>query len=388
MPGGGGPGVYSHDILAGLKLQGFDVHVLSLEPCILEARLPWIWDVDAKSGFHNLAPGYVKMGRRLWSLKGTAFSLGNKIKRWFKLSALPQSLEATWGNPLTSREAAQVCAASRKKKWDAVVCNYCWLSGALDFFDAQTRKAVLTHDVWHKHVARQSDNNDLSRIDHEAEARLLGPADIIIAITENDAADFRAMLPGKTIVCAPMSCRPAFSSQAAKSGALLFVGSAYRPNVEGVTWFLNQVGPILERQMPGYFHLNLVGAVGEALPACDPSLIRTAKGRVGNLSAEYARAEIVIVPILAGTGLKIKLVEAIAHGKAIVTTTAGAQGLENLAGQAFAKADQPEQFAERIMEIATDASRRACLENAAKTAAQKNFSPESCCALLARVLAG
>jgi glycosyltransferase involved in cell wall biosynthesis len=122
------------------------------------------------------------------------------------------------------------------------------------------------------------------------------------------------------------------------------------------------------------------------MPVCQSSIACVVRGRVGNLAAEYARAEIVIVPILSGTGLKIKLVEAIAHGKAIVSTAAGAQGLEDLAGKTIQVITTPEDFAQRLVEISVDEKYRSDLEAKAEAAAMERFSPEACYAPLARAL--
>jgi glycosyltransferase involved in cell wall biosynthesis len=72
------------------------------------------------------------------------------------------------------------------------------------------------------------------------------------------------------------------------------------------------------------------------------------------------------------------LVEAIAHGKAIVTTSVGAQGVEFLTGQAFLVADSPEQFARAILEISTSDERRLALQRGAHDAAIDVFSPYNC----------
>jgi glycosyltransferase involved in cell wall biosynthesis len=378
MRGGGGSGVYSCDVLSGLAAQGFDVYVLLLEPCLLLGQLPWVWEQEPGAPFRRLCPGYCKIGRRLWNLKGIVRSIRNKLSRWLKFLRLPPAADAAWGNELTLEEEKWVRAARSQKNWAAVICNYCWLSRSLDLFGSKVRKAVLTHDVWHQHIARQSGNVHFHKLNRAAEQKYLDKADIVIAINERDAAIFQEMLPGKKVVRAPMSCSPHFSDQLPTSGRLLFIGSDYQPNIEGVTWFLKEVGPILDRSAPGGFTLNLVGAVGLVENEYPRSLSWVARGKVEELAPEYVDAEIIVIPLLAGTGLKIKLVEALAHGKAIVTTSVGAQGLENISGSGFLVADTAEEFAAAVLKISRDPQERKRLELAARKIALSVLSPSSC----------
>ncbi len=284
-------------------------------------------------------------------------------------------------------EKLWIRAARDQAKWEVVICNYHWLSEAFQLFGPEVKKIVLTHDVWHQHVYRKSDD-PLAEVNERArEQTNLNRADLIIAINSRDAGIFKAMLPKKKIVVAPMSCTAKFNDVAPASGQLLFVGSEYKPNVDGVSWFLNEVGPLLARDAPGRFKLDLVGGVGNVLNGCKPSVPWVARGYVKDITSEYNNAEIVIVPLLAGTGLKIKLIEAFAHGKAIVTTSVGAQGLEKFAGQTFAVANTPEEFAAQLIKISNDCAERLRLESASRRIALTDFSPIACYDELEKCLA-
>ncbi len=97
-------------------------------------------------------------------------------------------------------------------------------------------------------------------------------------------------------------------------------------------------------------------------------------GEVKDLNAEYYRAALVVVPLRTGSGVKVKLVEAICHGRASVVTPAGAQGLGDLSPRPFEVADQAADFAERVTGILTDPVRREALESAAVEAGRA-FDP-------------
>jgi len=93
-----------------------------------------------------------------------------------------------------------------------------------------------------------------------------------------------------------------------------------------------------------------------------------------------------VVPLRLGSGLKIKLVEALSHGRAVVTTDVGAQGLEVLAGSAFVLADDPVAFAEACADLLSHPDRRHAQEDQAVLAAERYFSAEACYEPLRRYL--
>jgi glycosyltransferase involved in cell wall biosynthesis len=377
--GGNGVTVYNHDVLANLAAHGFDVHVLLLEPYLLRGRLPWVKAQASGSPFKALHPGYVKIGGRFWHLKGILCFLRNQLSRWFKfVNPMPPLAATTWGNELTPEEKTWVQAVRLQKKWDVVICNYCWLADSLTCFEPQTKKAVLTHDVWHQHLYRKSDNLHMQALNRYKEAAYLNLADIVIAITQRDGDVFKEMVKTKKIIVAPMSCSPRFNDKPPKPGRLFFVGSGYIANVDGVNWFLNEVAPVLESKKPGCFEFHVAGLVGDALVGNRNGIKVVKKGIVVDLDIEYAQAQIVLIPLLGGTGLKIKLVEAIGHGKAIITTRAGAQGVESLEGRSFVLAESAEEFARAILEISENDEKRFALELGARESAINIFSPDAC----------
>ena len=117
-------------------------------------------------------------------------------------------------------------------------------------------------------------------------------------------------LPAETPPAAPAASRQ-----------LLFVGSLwYRPNAEGVNWFLAQVWPKVLQDEPGA-RLLLVGAAAPSVRARWTTHPRVqAPGFVDDLGAAYAASAAVVAPIHSGGGSNIKVAEALAHGRACITT--------------------------------------------------------------------
>jgi glycosyltransferase involved in cell wall biosynthesis len=131
------------------------------------------------------------------------------------------------------------------------------------------------------------------------------------------------------------------------AAAVLFVGGPMGINVHGVTWFIERVLPAVRRQVPEA-ELWLAGGIGERVPA-GPGVRRL--GFVDSLDEVYRRAAVVVNPQQFGTGLSIKSIEALRHGRPLVSTESGARGLEDGAGLAFRQAASAEDFGEQLAEL-------------------------------------
>jgi succinoglycan biosynthesis protein ExoO len=100
-------------------------------------------------------------------------------------------------------------------------------------------------------------------------------------------------------------------------------------------------------------------------------------GEVEDLTVEYRRAGVVVVPLRSGSGLKVKLVEALNHGCPVVTTAMGAQGLDGIEPPPFEVADTADRFALATMSLLADPDRRAALSRAATNAAARFHAPRA-----------
>jgi len=87
---------------------------------------------------------------------------------------------------------------------------------------------------------------------------------------------------------------------------------------------------------------------------------------------------VAVIPLIVGSGLKVKLVEAICHGRAAVTTSIGAQGLEPILAGIAAVTDEPERFASEVVDLLRNQDRLCKAEARALDVARRNFSAEVC----------
>jgi sugar transferase (PEP-CTERM/EpsH1 system associated) len=132
---------------------------------------------------------------------------------------------------------------------------------------------------------------------------------------------------------------------------LLFFGAIdYYPNTDGLRFFLDDVLPLLDSRVPRV-QLSIVGRrpPEEILARRGPTVQVT--GAVDDVRPYLERAAVVICPLRLGSGTRLKILEAMAMGKAVVSTTLGAEGLDVIAGHHLLIADDAESFAAQIRRL-------------------------------------
>jgi len=182
-----------------------------------------------------------------------------------------------------------------------------------------------------------------------------------LACSEIDAAEMRAA-GARVVICPngadPVDLLPTPARAAGEPLRLLFVGSvSYRPNQQGLEWFIQEVLPRL-RQAGTAVELEIVGAPARSLPAAPEVRVR---GVVPSLQPFYEHAHAAIVPVLYGSGTRLKVVEAMAYGRPVVATAIGAEGLPVTAGSDYFQADDADTFSAALLTLANQ-----CEHNRAK----------------------
>ena len=191
-----------------------------------------------------------------------------------------------------------------------------------------------------------------------------------LATSEADAATIRSSVPTPVSVIpngVDLAALPLSPLSLGKPERLVFVGTLrYWPNVEGVTWLLRQVLPHVRAAIPSVE----VTIVGSDPPPALQALARAASvrltGRVPEVTPWITRAGIVVVPLRSGGGTRLKILEAFALGRPVVSTSIGAAGLDVCDGQHLLLADTPEAFADAIVRLIRDAALRSQLVAAAR----------------------
>lgn len=151
-----------------------------------------------------------------------------------------------------------------------------------------------------------------------------------------------------------------------KTPELLFCGMmSYPPNQDAVIYFCNEIFPMIRREIPNA-HFTVVG---KHTPEKIMELGRlpgvTIAGYVPSMEPYYEQAALVVVPLLNGGGTRIKILEAMAYGRPVVSTSVGAEGLEVSADEHILIADEPRQFAKQCIELLQNPAKRAAVASEA-----------------------
>jgi len=165
--------------------------------------------------------------------------------------------------------------------------------------------------------------------------------------------------------------------------SLIYVGGmTWFPNYDAVMYFIREVLPLIRAEIPD-IQLHCVGRQVDnkfyEMARDDVSL--KIHGFVDDVRPLITAASVFIVPLRIGGGTRLKIVDALSMGKAIVSTSVGCEGLEVTDGKEIAIADSSEKFAEKVVELLRDARlRNSLMNNARKTAVEiyswKIIAPE------------
>jgi glycosyltransferase involved in cell wall biosynthesis len=282
--------------------------------------------------------------------------------------------------PNLRRVVAQMCKELRPR---FLLVNYAKLApvvpadfegiAILDTHDYQTQ--LLKEDQEVNRVRRIINRHIYQLTEHAALKRF----DRIIAINPNEEQTFREIVPSTPTFFVPAFCRPAYIDSKifwSFPYDALFVGSMSTHNVRSLLWFA---------QSPN-FRMAVVGNIIRAKKLQGRSFAGVEYlGVVPNLRESYETARCVIAPILGGAGMKIKVIEALGHGKAVVATSRALDGIRAKHGEHIIREDRPQDFAEAVLRIAEDNELRHRLERGARELHARDHSFAAITATLRKV---
>lgn len=211
------------------------------------------------------------------------------------------------------------------------------------------------------------------------EAGLLRGADAVVAYTEHDRRSLQLLAPDANVVRIPLGTHvrvePLDDVDAAHP-TLLFVGNfMHPPNVDAA---LRLVRGILPRIVPRQPNVRLY-VVGDGVPgqlrrAARPNVVVT--GVVDDVGPYLATASVVVTPLRRGGGLRVKVMDALAAGKALVASSLAVEGLDVVDGEQVLLAETDQEFADAILALLGNDERRAALASNARRWAQTNLGWE------------
>lgn len=270
------------------------------------------------------------------------------------------------------------CAATiHNFKPDVVVTQFAWSCEIHTALPEETFGFLDTHDIQSARYQNFAEAHatygseaipDLARyaVDAKTEQLFLNKADACIAISPDERLVLNDMIgPRNTVLAALSTPEPKLLGSPKASRSILFVGNFYEANNYGISRFISEIWPKVRAEVGDDVTLNIVGSCCESLKEpSDPNI--KLHGRVEDLAPLYEEAALVINPMYFGTGMAVKMVEALSNGKAVVSTSVGLRGL-TAAGDigAAVVADDSETFAAETVRLLTKTKSRATIEKAA-----------------------
>jgi glycosyltransferase involved in cell wall biosynthesis len=220
-----------------------------------------------------------------------------------------------------------------------------------------------THDVQAHLLAERGDLNPWTKKKDSAErlARteiaMLQNVDVLMHLSVDDIKFFQQQLPNKPHILSMPTIDEAFVSKVSATPAqpesidLLFVGQSHAPNLAAMKWFFADVWPHIAHKN---YNLKVVGAVElfvrESLPEVYEKFRSCFVGQATELAPYYRAAKCVIAPMVSGSGISIKTIEALALGKPFVGTSKAYRGMDlaQITAAGLRAYDDPQEFAEAL----------------------------------------
>jgi glycosyltransferase involved in cell wall biosynthesis len=265
-----------------------------------------------------------------------------------------------------------------QQAFDVAVCDF--LDAAVNFPEELNIPTVLFQhnvesEIWRRHATNRSSSikklvyglefSKMQRYEREMVRRFHH----VIAVSEHDKKLMSAWVDAGRLTVVPTGVdtrqfRPG-PKPVENKPLVLFVGAMdWEPNVDAVEYFCTEIWPNILAKVPNA-HFRIVGRNpdGRVRRLAGSSVEVT--GRVPSVVDHLREAAVVVVPLRIGGGTRLKIYEAMAMGKAVVSTTVGAEGLEVHHGRDILLCDAADNFAESVATTMQDAAARDRLESAA-----------------------
>jgi polysaccharide biosynthesis protein PslH len=306
---------------------------------------------------------------------GAARKLGSLI------SPLPY-IVAAHVNPAMNAAVEEALASDR---FDVLHCDSISVVPTVPQ-DARIPKVFNAHNVeaviWERYVANERRpwmlpvlRSQLARV-ARFESRLPGIFDCCVAVSDEDRLQMQRRYGAECVAVVPNGADLDYYAPSPDSGepTLVYVGSLdWRPNQDAVRWLLESIWPLVRSDLPGA-SLSIVGRrppgwMGRMCDSAGASLYAD----VPDVRPYLAAASAVIVPLRIGGGSRLKILEAMAAGRCVVSTSIGAEGLGLRGGQDITIADDAAHFACECVSLLNDPARRAALARSARSLVESRY---------------
>ena len=348
--------------------RSFEVHAVTGQSAVALANVPEVWSLPSTVRFYS--PIDCPRPRDAFDLLPSRFAKALRY-RWQRRS---------WQGPASAvflDLAHLVERVLMNERIDAVIFEHIeamTLAPLIKRLQPKANRILDAHNIDHRLVEQSLLKDPKNAVLAKEESRIKGiesglvhEVNAFIACSDDDRDALLAMngnmIRGFTVPNGVDTERLKFSPRldTGSSAILLFCGSLdYGPNCDGLLWFIQEIWPILSPQ-DRMIRMQVVGrgsppeAVRQNLEA-DPQIDFI--GEVEDVAPYYAKSHISIVPLRMGSGTRLKVLEAMALGTPIVSTTIGAEGIDGLPDTHIRIADDPIAFADSVTHLLDNPARR------------------------------
>jgi glycosyltransferase involved in cell wall biosynthesis len=338
-----------------LRLQRFDTYLLLLEYETGDRKQMQEWWGNKIFYFdYNMLFGKKEFMHRAWQkfhrlIRNLKKYFGKIVGRYSEHDILYNSfIDENYPDGLTPF----VRELQGKYQFDAVIVTYVFLSKAFLAFEKKLPKVLDTHDIFSNRYAQFLEIGQkpswISFFPSE-EKKGFDRADMILSVQQNEIAFIKKLGVKKQILHIGHTIHydPVLPEN---EDTLLFVASHNAINIDAINVFIANVFPKVKSKLPQCKLLiagNICTVENEIVINDGVEFL----GVFDNIRDTYARGYIVICPLRTGTGIKVKLLEALAFGKPCVVTPAAAEGLEKYSNKFFLVGESYEEQAEKILAL-------------------------------------
>jgi len=278
---------------------------------------------------------------------------------------------------------ARALSIHAERPIDAVLIEtirYGWLFDALAGLHPRPIHAIDAVDIWHQRYRQYAAMGKGRVLDHfrdpEREMARYRAADLTLAISTHDlGAILAGGVPEDRLLYLPAAFEPAPVASVAEGPELLFAGVSGEANEEAALWFADRVLPLVRARVPEarLTLLRVPAPLAERFAGRDD--VRCLP-YLDDIDDAYRAARVVVVPLLRGTGIKIKVLEAFSRGAAAIITPAAAQGIE-LAEYAQERiTDEPRLLAAEVVRALSSEEYRRALGASGLAVIAERYLPE------------
>lgn len=283
--------------------------------------------------------------------------------------------------------AEHVSQVLKNNQFDIIQVEFIALAPLVYILPPESLKVLVHHEIRYIRIKREADllddkgSYDTMRLEaiRDQEIALIKRFDRVITLTENDKEVLSREIPAEKIYVSPATVKldhKKITGLSSFSNKLVFIGSSiHLPNRDGVKWFIDKVLPLIVLSVPDIY-LDVVGSWDKNFIKDYTRSNVIFKGFVDDLAVAFD-SSLLIVPVRIGSGMRLKIIDAVNHKIPFITTSIGVEGLDFEDEKECLIADTPENFAEGIIRLSQHSEIQKDLVENASVKLKEKYSYES-----------